>query len=355
MALGPDPATRTVLHGELRMSRCLVTIAVLVAALLQGCALAQNGPQVGAKSRTNTLPRCQGAPRCRPSFVARLKYAPFPIGKNDDGRGRLFFREKDSDTGARVRVARNGERYPEPDHYANPSVLFHIPRHFKRDKPFRVVVYFHSHETALDPGIVDSGLLEQIDASGANVVLIVPQLAYLAVDSHPGKLMRAGGLERMLNEAAGVLARTLGRNMRPRLARAPVVLIAFSGGDVALAAGLQERKRPSVGGGFVNRIEGIILLDAVFEQMRHIDAWLRPRAGRVFLVGLYGRLSARWTGRLIRRWKARRLRYRRFLPDRILRGSVVLVRVDTEHAAIMSEGPPRDPIAEILKSLPPPH
>lgn len=336
------------------MSRCLVTIAVLVTALLQGCALAETGSRDGGGAKRNTVPRCQGAPRCRPSFIARLKNAPFPIGKNDDGSGRRFFREKDSDTGARVRVARNGERYPEPDHYADPSVLFHIPRHFKRNKPFRLVVYFHSHETALDPGIVESGLLEQIDESGANMILIVPQLAYLAVDSHPGKLMRAGGLERMLNEATGVLARTLGRGMRPRLARAPVVLIAFSGGDVALAMSLRERKKARARGGFVNRIEGIVLLDAVFEQMWRIDAWLKPRAERVFVVGLYGRVSIRWTRRLIRRLRGRKVRFRRWIPRRIGPGTLVFVRVDTEHSAIMAEGPPRDPIADILRRLPPP-
>ena len=156
----------------------------------------------------------------------------------------------------------------------------------------------------------------------------------------------------MLDEAVGVLARTLGPDLASRLAQAPVLLMAFSGGDKALAAGLAERG--GADSGFVNRIEGIVLLDAVFEAAPRIDAWLKPRSGRVFLVGLYSKLSAPWTDKLIDRWEARRLRYEQFLPDRIGRGSVVLVRVQTEHGAIANDGPPRDPITEILRLLPPP-
>ena len=337
------------------MLRFLVIIAVFGVAFVRGGAFAEDTQLAGGGDKIVSVPRCQGAPRCRPSFIARLDNAPFPIDRNDDGTGKRFFTTTDRDSGARVRINSDGERYPEPAHYSDPSVLFHIPRHFDRSKPFRLVVFFHSNDTALDPGIVNSGLLEQVDASGANVILIVPQLAYRADDSHPGKLIRPGGLKRMLDEAAGILARTLGRDMKPRLENAPIVLIAFSGGDVALAAGLREdRKRPE-GAGFVSRIEGIVSLDAIFEQEGHIDAWLKPREGRVFLVGLYTKISARWTRRLVRSWKSRGMRYRHSLPRRIGPGSVVLIGVDTEHAAIVDEGPPSDPIAVILHRLPAPH
>jgi hypothetical protein len=342
---------RNASHGESWMLRCLLTIAVLGACFTQGRALAERNWD----GKIVSAPRCQGAPQCLPTFIARLDHAPYPIDKNDDGTGKRFFRSTKKGSGARVRIMRDGERYPEPNHYSDPSVLFHIPRHFDRRKPFRLVVFFHSHDTALDPGILNSGLLGQVDASRANVILIVPQLAYRADDSHPGKLIRPGGLGRMLNEAADILARTLGKDMKPRLANAPIVLMAFSGGDQGLAAGLKVSKDPRAGTKYVERIEGVVLLEAIFEQERRIDAWLKQRVGQVFLVALYGKLSARWTRRLVRRWKGSGIRYRRSLPDRIGRGSVVVIRVDTEHAAIIDEGPPRNPITEILSRLPPPH
>lgn len=311
------------------------------------------GPETVGDAKTWPLPRCQGAPQCLPSFIARLKHAPFPLEADDDGTGRRFFHETDSTSGLRVRLNRHGDRYPEPDHYADPSVLFHVPPGFDRTKPFRLVVFFHGHQSALERDVVGRiGLIRQVDASGANVILIAPQLAKDAIDSHPGKLIRPGALKRMLDEAAGVLARALGPDMAPRLARAPIVLVAYSGGYRALAAGLTEQDE--VGADFVSRIEGILVFDAVFGELRRIDAWLQARAGRVFFIGLYGKLSAPWSLDLIYRWEARGLLYGQLLPAEIGRGTVALIQVASEHADIITEGPPKQPIAAILRRLPAP-
>jgi hypothetical protein len=335
--------------------RGLAALSLLFAFL--SAAIAETPPSGGAEpgeaSKPVPLPRCQGAPQCLPSFIARLNHAPYPIEANDDGAGRRFFHETDSASGLRVRLNRHGDRYPEPDHYADPSVLFHVPPGFDRTKPFRLVVFFHGHQSTLERDVVGRiGLIRQIDASGANVILIAPQLAKDAIDSHPGKLIRPGALERMLAEAEGVLARALGRDMAPRLRQAPVVLIAYSGGYRALAAGLTERE--GAGTDFVGRIEGVLVFDAVFGELRRIDAWLTARAGRVFFVGLFGKLSAPWSLDLIYRWEARGLLYGQLLPARIEPGSVALIQVGTEHADIITEGPPPQPIAAILHRLPPP-
>jgi len=335
-------------------------LAALMATLACGHALAEvaegalpvdGGPK--RASKVGALPRCQGAPQCRPSFIARLKHAPFPLQANDDGTGRSFFNEIDRESGLRVRVNRHGDRYPEPKHYADPSVLFHIPASFDRTKPFRLVVFFHGHQSTLERYVVGRiGLTRQVDASGANVILIAPQLAKDAIDSHPGKLIRPGALARMLDECADVLARTLGADMAARLARAPVVLVAYSGGYLALAAGLAEAETGD--GGFVDRIAGIVMLDAVFGNLSRIDAWLQARVGRVFLVSLFGKLSVSWTLDLIYRWEARGQPYGQLLPARLERGSIVVMQVSTDHEAIATDGPPRDPLAAILRRLPPP-
>ncbi|HUT48120.1 MAG TPA: hypothetical protein VM325_02175 [Alphaproteobacteria bacterium] len=344
------------------MMRGLAVRAVVVAALAAANTLAATSVlgegtapvDVAARKRSKPrgLPRCQGAPQCLPSFIARLKNAPFPIRANDDGQGRPFFNDIKRSSGKRFRITKDGKRYPEAFHYSDPSVLFHVPRSFDRDKPFRVVVYFHGDESVLEPDVVgDSGLIEQIDASHTNVILIAPQLAYAAIDSHPGKLIRPGGLARMLDEASGILARALGRRFGRRMARAPVVLVAFSGGYLPLAKALST----SDGGSrLVERIEGIVLLDAIYGELPLIDGWLEARSGRVFLVGLYGRQSRRRTLDLFSRWDDRRMTYKQRLPRRIQRGTVSLARVRTDHPAIVNDGPPRDPIAAILRRLPPP-
>jgi len=340
------------------MTRGLAALAVLlVAAVPHGPVRAETLPPTGGGAGAGTkrlaVPRCQGAPQCLPSFIARLEHAPFPLDTNDDGGGRPFFNTTDGANGQRVRVNRHGDRYPEPEHYADPSVLFHVPPGFDRNRPFRLVVFFHGHGSALERDVAGRiGLPGQIDASGANVILIAPQLAKEAIDSHPGKLIRPGALAAMLAEAEGVLTRALGPEMGPRLARAPVVLVAYSGGYRALAAALVET--PGAGEGFVERIEGVVLLDAVFGELRRIEAWLTARAGRVFLVGLYGKLSAPWTHELMFRWEARGQPYGQLLPARLERGSLVLARVASEHADIATDGPPERPVAEILRRLPRP-
>lgn len=342
-------------------TRGLAALSVSVAVLFSWGAIAETlppaGPEMGTEAgggtKSQPLPRCQGAPQCLPSFIARLKHAPFPIEANDDGEGRRFFHETDRASGVRSRNNRHGDRYPEGDHYADPSVLFHVPPGFDRTKPFRLVVFFHGHQSTLERDVVRRiGLIRQIDTSGANVILIAPQLAKDAIDSHPGKLIRPGALKRMVDEAAGVLARALGQDLAPRLARAPIVLVAYSGGYRALAAGLVERE--GAGADFVNRIEGVLVFDAVFGEIRRIDAWLQARAGRVFFVGLFGKLSAPWSLDLIYRWEARGLLYGQLLPARIEQGTVALIQVGTEHADIVTDGPPKSPVAAILARLSPP-
>ena len=291
------------------------------------------------------VPRCPGRPQCLPTFIARLKAAPFPIGRNDDGEGRKFFGEVDRASEVRTRVNRHGERYPEHIHYADPGVLFHVPKDFDPTRPFRLVVFFHGHESALQRDVVGRlRVTRQLDRSGLNAILIAPQLAKDAIDSHPGKLGREGGLARLLDEAAGVLARAIGRRHADRLAAAPVVLAAYSGGYRALTAGLDV-------GGVDERIEGVILLDTVFGEVARIDEWLERRGRAVFLVGLYGVLSGSWTLDLMWAWEARGVRYSLAIPSRIGPGTVALAPVVTDHAEIVTEGPPAEPIAVFLSRL----
>lgn len=329
--------------------------AIFLAAEILGAASAfAEGPapvDLAAQKRRKAgkLPRCQGAPQCLPSFIARLKTAPFPLRRNDDGTGRPFFTEKDEDTGKPVHVTAEGRRYTEADAYFDPSVLFHVPRHFDRKRPFRIVVYFHGHESVLEEDVVRmSGLTKQVDRSDTNAVLIAPQLAYAAVDAHPGKLIRPGALARMLDEAGGILGRAMGGDFERRIAHAPVVLVAFSAGYLPLVRALS---REDGGDRLVDRIEGVVLLDAIYGDIARLDRWLEARQGRVFLVGLYGRSSRRWTSRLFERWEDRNLESLRHLPDRIGPGTVAIARVWTKHPAIINDGPPRDPVAAILSRL----
>jgi hypothetical protein len=71
-----------------------------------------------------------------------------------------------------------------------------------------IVVFFHGHGATLERDVRDRQLLPaQISESGANAVLVAPQLAYDAADSSAGKFWERGGLKRFMAEATGHLAR----------------------------------------------------------------------------------------------------------------------------------------------------
>src|SRR5262249_57701425 len=99
-------------------------------------------------------------------------------------------------------------------------------------KPGVIVVFFHGHVAMLERRVLSRQLLPtQISESGANAVLVAPQLAYDAADSSAGKFWERGGLKRFMAEAAGHLARVHGdpRTADP-FAKIPVVIVAYSGG-----------------------------------------------------------------------------------------------------------------------------
>ena len=226
-------------------------------------------------------------------------------------------------------------------------MLFHIPRSFDPSKPFRILVFFHGHASTLERDVLGRmALAEQVDTSGANIILIAPQLAKDAIDSHPGKLIGPGALARMLDEVAGVLGRSLGREFVQRAVDAPVILAAYSGGYRALAAGVADEA-------LAGRVEGVILLDTVFGEVRRIDEWLVSRAGRVFVAGFYGALSSRWTLDLMYRWEARGASYGLVMPARIAAGTMFMAPVATDHEEIPARGPPEHPVAAVLERLAP--
>ena len=275
------------------------------------------------------------------TFIARLTHAPFPI---DDSDG-AFFDGRDSETGQRFHTGPDGP-LPETRHFRDDRVLFHVPRHFDPTRPFTLLVFFHGHRTELRRTLVRAmKLTRQIDESGANVLLVAPQLARDAADSHPGKLAQSGGLARLLCEAAGVLARAVPGLNRAALARAPVILAAFSGGYRTVAYGLER-------GGIGRRLRGVVLLDAVYGEVERFQDWLAAPGRRGFFLCLYGPSSRSDTEALAARIKRAGQGLSTRYPARIRPNAVYIVSFDTPHDRVPLAGPPAHPLADILRRLP---
>ena len=285
------------------------------------------------------------APDCRLMFLARLRHAPFPYDGPCGDDGRPFFDAVDPVTGGRQHTTEDGNRYGESAHYASDRVLFHVPPAFDPARPFCLVVYFHGHLSELRRNVVEEmAVPRQVTASGANVVLVAPQLAVNAIDSNPGKLMEAGGLARLVDEAADVLTATLGLPDGGLVRGAPIVLAAFSGGYRAVAHGLER-------GGLGRRVIGVLLFDAIFGEVDRFTRWLLQEWAWGFFVALHSPSSAPRTEELIARLAARGVRHRSGFPERIGPGTLSFGCVDTDHNDVPVVGPPAWPIAQALRGM----
>lgn len=278
------------------------------------------------------------------TFVATLQTAPFPYHGKYDDTGVDFFDYTDPQTGVRYHTNRYGVRFPEKEHYSDGSVLFHIPPHFKPDHPFAFVVFFHALDTNIRKTEMDYDISGQVDACGKNLILVMPQLAKDAADSSPGRFFRPDTFRAFMDEAAGALAGRLGPEFRQRLRNAPIILAAFSGGYKAAAYVLNR-------GGASGRIAGVILLDALYEDVDKFEKWALEYMAGSFLVSLATRGECeRNSLELAGRLEGNGIGVSREWPvGAISKGKLYVVPTSGAHMQIPVDGPPARPLFSLLR------
>lgn len=288
----------------------------------------------------NVLSRGAGAGT---TFIAALGNAPFPVGADAlDHRGKPFWHGTDSG-GQRFRLLTENRRYGERAVYSDARVLFHAASGFDPAKPFRIVIFLHGHGSEIERTLVrEIDLPGQIDRSGANAVLVAPQLALDAAESVPGKFVEPGRAAAFLDEAQGVLARMLGGDPAA-WRRAPVIVAAYSGGYRTAAQILGQ-------GGLDARIEGVLLLDAIYGDSGAFAGWLARNGHRAFFHAIHTRSSAAETDLFKTRLMERGLAYAT-RDDGGLPSGIHLVEVETPHGEVPRAGPPVEPVGTLLRRL----
>ncbi|MBF0181402.1 MAG: hypothetical protein HQM03_15375 [Magnetococcales bacterium] len=290
---------------------------------------------------------CRKTPDCLLTIMARLPNAPFPYAGMAGESDQPFFDHQDPVSGQRFHTTGAGNPFPEYPHYRDDRVLIHLPPTFRPRKPFAILVFFHGHHTEINRTLVEEmALLRQVNASGRNLVLVAPQMALDAADSSPGKLWRPLGFARLLDDVTGVLRAKMGKKFAARLHKAPVILAAYSGGYRAAAftldRGLDRKRR--------GRLQGVILLDALYGDLDKFDRWLR-RPGRKFLVNLYGVSTTPLSLEFQQKLRARGQPWSD-APRRATKSkNIHFLGVETPHEQICQEGPPHWPLSEILKQM----
>lgn len=305
-------------------------------------------PAPSSKSKVPGKPAGKPAPATvapyHGTFVEALPNAPFPhSGKDVDPN---FFDFADPRTGERFRTTRTWERLSEKEHYRDSSVLFHVPSQFNPNKPFSYVVFFHGNRSDVRQSLKEYRLDEQIENSGKNVVLLLPQLAKNASDSSPGKFSRKDVFRAFMQEAAQALSQKVGKKHRRQLEQAPIILVAFSGGYKPLACALDR-------GGAASRIRGVLLLDALYEDLYIFGKWLLNPAGGSFFINIYtdGSSCEEKTKSLAQFLCEHHVPFKEEWPKAFTKQQICLIRSSSDHLQVPLEGPPRDPLTAVLRSL----
>ena len=274
-----------------------------------------------------------------------LKSSAFPYNGNNPRTDTPFLNVSNGDRHGHRSYS--GRVYWQDETFNDNRVLMHVPEHFDVNKPGVIVVFFHGNGATLERDVRDRQLLpQQISDSGANVVLLAPQLAVDAADSSAGKFWQPGGLKRFINESADHLAKLYGDpNAAKTFANMPIVIVGYSGGFVPTAWSLDV-------GGVGNRVRGVVLLDAVYGELDKFASWVaNNRSG--FFVSAYTRYTQRHDQELMQMIRDKGIAVSDDMDGPLRPGSVVFVKTPdgVTHRDYVTHAWTDRPVREVLAKM----
>jgi hypothetical protein len=292
-----------------------------------------------------STPRLFALPRRGQTKLVSFHNAPFPYdGMIGDTATPFYNVVEDGKRGHRTAFNRI---YWEQETYSDPRVLLHVPRHFDANQPGVIVLFFHGHGAMLERDVIHRQQVpKQITASGVNAVLVAPQLAVDARDSSIGKFWERGGIRRFLAEAAGNLAELYGDpKAKAAFEKLPVVVVAYSGGFVPAAWTIAQ-------GGVGKRLQGVVLLDALYGHDATFRNWIAGQHSG-FFVSAYANSTRRHNESFEKLLTDANIPVRRLLGDRLEPDSVVFLPADgeTTHRDFVTKAWAELPIKDVLQRL----
>jgi hypothetical protein len=287
----------------------------------------------------------QRPPRGDETMLVSMKSSAFPYFGNNPRTDAPFLNV--SNGGRQGHRGPRGQVFWQDQTFSDNRVLMHLPRNFDIHKPGVIVVFFHGNGATLERDVRDRQRVpEQISESGANAVLLAPQLAVNAADSSAGKFWQPGGLKRFIAESADHLASLYGD---PRSAKAfanmPIVIVGYSGGFVPTAYSLEV-------GGLGNRVRGVFLLDAVYGELDKFASWIEHnRTG--FFVSSYTHYTAPRDRELMGILRDKGIAVAEDMEGPLKPGSVVFVETPegVTHRDYVTHAWTRNPVEEVLAKM----
>jgi hypothetical protein len=291
-----------------------------------------------------TLPY-QRPPREDLTMLVGLKSSAFPYFGNNPRTDLPFLNISNGDR--RGHRSYSGRVYWQDETFNDNRVLMHVPERFDIRKPGVIVVFFHGNGATLSRDVRDRQLVpQQVSESGANAVLLAPQLAVDAADSSAGKFWQAGGLKRFINESADHLAKLYGDPDSAKIfANMPIVIIGYSGGFVPTAWSLDV-------GGLGNRVRGVVLLDAVYGELDKFASWIANNRS-AFFVSAYTRYTQRHDQELMHMLREKGIAISEDMSGPLRPGSVVFVKTPdgVTHRDYVTHAWTNRPVREVLAKM----
>ena len=277
--------------------------------------------------------------------LVSMKSSAFPYFGNNPASDAPFLNISNGDR--RGHRSYGGRVYWQDQTYNDSRVLVHVPETFDIHKPGVIVVFFHGNGATLERDVRDRQLVpQQISDSGANAVLLAPQLAVDAADSSAGKFWQPGGFKRFIDESAGQLARLYGDpNAAKAFANMPIVIVGYSGGFLPTAWSLEV-------GGISDRVRGVFLLDAIYGELDKFASWIENhRSG--FFVSSYTHYTAPRDHELMRMLREKGIAVSQDMDGPLRPGSVIFVETPegVRHRDYVTHAWTKNPVEEVLAKM----
>ncbi len=277
--------------------------------------------------------------------LVSLKSSAFPYLGNNPRTDEPFLNVSKGER--RGHRGMGGKVFWQDQTFSDSRVLMHVPENFDIRKPGVIVVFFHGNGATLERDVRDRQKVpQQISDSGANAVLLAPQLAVDAADSSAGKFWQPGGLKRFIAESADHLATLYGD---PRAAKAfgnmPIVIVGYSGGFLPTAWSLDV-------GGLNGRVRGVFLLDAVYGELDKFASWIENnRSG--FFVSSYTHYTARRDRELMQMLRNKDIAVSDNMNGPLKPGSVVFVATPegVTHRDYVTRAWTKNPLEDVLVKM----
>ncbi|HEV2453268.1 MAG TPA: D-alanyl-D-alanine carboxypeptidase/D-alanyl-D-alanine-endopeptidase [Verrucomicrobiae bacterium] len=163
--------------------------------------------------------------------------------------------------------------YSAQAHYSDDSVAIFIPKGFHPSDKVDFIVHFHGWRHTAAETLSEYNLVDQLTASGKNVILVVPQGPLDVPDSDGGKLEETNGFARFMDDVVAAVKNS-GDLGQTNFALGNIILSGHSGGYKVMASIVDH-------GGLSDKIKEVWLFDALYAGRENFVAWQKAENGRL--------------------------------------------------------------------------